>query len=75
MGAFSCTPVRAFWDLSVPKDQKKCIDTTIFFIVNSTFHVMLDIAILVLPIRKVWPLKMSVQKKVVVSFMFLLGGL
>jgi hypothetical protein len=75
VGTFSCSPVRAFWDLSFPQDQKRCIDTTTFFIANSALHVMLDIAILVLPIRKVWALKMSVQKKVVVSFMFLLGGL
>lgn len=75
VGTFSCTPVSAFWDLGIKKEDKKCIDTTTFFIANSTFHIVLDIAILVIPMRKVWPLKMTVQKKIVVSFMFLLGGL
>jgi hypothetical protein len=73
VGILSCRPVRAFWDITVT--EKKCINTTAFFIANSASHVIIDVAILTLPIRKVWPLKMSVQKKVVVSFMFLLGGL
>jgi hypothetical protein len=73
VGTFSCTPVRAFWDLSVT--ERTCINTTNFFIANSTAHVMLDIAILVLPIKKVWALNMSLRHKIVVSFMFLLGGL
>jgi len=68
----SCMPVKAFWDISVT--QKKCINTTAFFIANSAVHVILDIAILTLPVRKVWALKMSMQKKIMVSFMFLLGG-
>ncbi|KAE9379595.1 hypothetical protein N431DRAFT_500120 [Stipitochalara longipes BDJ] len=72
VGILSCTPVKAFWDITVT--EKKCINTTAFFIANSAVHVVIDITILTLPIRKVWPLKMSVQKKVVVSFMFLLGG-
>ncbi|KAH8758528.1 hypothetical protein F5882DRAFT_480263 [Hyaloscypha sp. PMI_1271] len=72
VGILSCRPVRAFWDITVT--EKECINTTAFFIANSAAHVIIDVAILTLPIRKVWPLKMSVQKKVVVSFMFLLGG-
>ena len=73
VGILSCRPVKAFWDITVT--EKKCINTTAFFIANSAVHVVIDITILTLPIRKVWPLKMSVQKKIVVSFMFLLGGL
>jgi hypothetical protein len=73
VGIFSCTPVKAFWDMAVT--EKKCINTAAFFIANSAVHVVIDITILILPVRKVWGLKMSIQKKVVVSFMFLLGGL
>jgi hypothetical protein len=73
VGTFSCTPVRAFWDLTVK--ERTCINTTAFFIANSTAHVLLDICILVLPVKRVWALKMSLRQKVVVSFMFLLGGL
>jgi hypothetical protein len=73
VGILSCRPVKSFWDITIT--ERKCINTTAFFIANSAVHVVIDIAILTLPIRKVWPLKMSIQKKVVVSFMFLLGGL
>jgi hypothetical protein len=73
VGILSCWPVKDFWDVTVT--ERKCINTTAFFIANSALHVIIDIAILTLPIRKVWPLRMSIQKKVVVSFMFLIGGL
>jgi len=73
VGIFSCTPVRAFWDVTVK--ERTCINTTAFFIANSTVHVLLDITILVLPVKKVWELKMSLHNKIVVSLMFLLGGL
>lgn len=73
VGIFSCTPVRAAWDVSVT--ERTCINMPAFFIANSTAHVLIDITILALPVRKVWGLKMSIQNKVVVSFMFLLGGL
>jgi hypothetical protein len=73
VGIFSCTPVRAFWDVTVK--ERTCINTTAFFIANSTAHVLLDITILVLPVKKVWELKMSLRHKLIVSFMFLLGGL
>jgi hypothetical protein len=73
VGIFSCTPVRAFWDVTVK--ERTCINTTAFFIANSTAHVLIDITILVLPVKKVWALKMSLHHKIVVSFIFLLGGL
>jgi hypothetical protein len=73
VGIFSCTPVEGFWDLALTK--KRCINTTAFFTANSAVHVIIDITILALPVRKVWALKMSLNNKVVVSFMFLLGGL
>jgi hypothetical protein len=73
VGILSCRPVRAFWDITVT--ERKCINTAAFFIANSAVHVIIDVTILTLPVRKVWALKMSLQKKVVVCFMFLLGGL
>ncbi len=73
VGTFSCAPVRAFWDITVK--ERSCINTTAFFTANSTAHVLIDIAILVLPVKKVWALKMSLHHKIVVSLMFLLGGL
>ena len=73
VGIFSCRPIRAYWDITVT--EKECVNTTAFFIANSTVHVILDIAILILPVKKVWALKMSLHHKLVVSFMFLLGGL
>jgi hypothetical protein len=73
VGIFSCTPIKAYWDLTVT--EKTCINTTAFFIANSAVHVVIDVSILTVPVKKVWALKMSLQNKLIVSFMFLLGGL
>jgi hypothetical protein len=73
VGIFSCNPVRAFWITTI--ENKICINTSMWFIVNSSMGALLDVVILVLPIRKVWGLRMSLRQKVVVSGMFLLGGL
>lgn len=73
VGIFSCAPIQAFWDVTI-KDFV-CINTRMFYLVNSSMGAVLDVAILVIPIKKVWGLKMSTQQKIIVSGMFLLGGL
>lgn len=69
---FSCNPVHGFWDLTIPS---KCINTRDFFIGNSVPNICMDVAILTLPIRNVWHLQLPFQQKLVISGLFLLGGL
>ena len=69
---FSCNPVHGFWDLTV---QSTCVNTQWFYVGNAIPNIMADIAILGLPVRKVWNLQMSKKSKVGVSVIFLLGGL
>lgn len=69
---FSCVPVQGFWDLKIPS---KCIDSTKFFIGNAIPNMFTDVCILALPMRKIWELQMTPKRKLVVSGMFLLGGL
>ncbi|RDL33849.1 uncharacterized protein BP5553_08217 [Venustampulla echinocandica] len=68
---FSCIPVQGFWDLTL---HAKCIDSTKFFIGNAIPNIFTDTCILLIPVKSVWQLQFSKQKKVVVSGMFLLGG-
>ncbi|MCJ1261267.1 hypothetical protein MMC22_001131 [Lobaria immixta] len=68
---FSCRPVNGFWDITIPS---VCINTRSFFIGNSVPNICADVFILVLPVRKVWHLKMSLKSKIMVSGLFLLGG-
>lgn len=69
---FSCKPVNGFWDITIPS---VCINTRNFFIGNSVPNISADVFILALPVNKVWHLKMSLKSKIIVSGLFLLGGL
>ena len=69
---FSCIPVQGYWDLSL---NTRCIDSTKFFIGNAVPNMVTDTCILVLPVRRVWQLQLSTNRKIAVSSMFLLGGL
>ena len=69
---FSCIPVYAFWNPSVPA---KCIDSAKFFIGNAIPNIFTDTFILILPIRSVWKLQISRGRRLAVSGLFLLGSL
>ena len=71
---FSCVPVQANWDLNV-RLHSTCIDSKKLFIGNAVPNMVTDAAILLLPMRKVWDLHTSAKRKVIVSGMFLMGGL
>lgn len=68
---FSCTPVRGFWDHSIPS---KCLNSSKFFIGNAAPNIATDVAILCLPMRELWRLHMSTKTKIAVSGFFLAGG-
>ncbi|MCJ1292806.1 hypothetical protein MMC34_004359 [Xylographa carneopallida] len=68
---FICTPVRSFWDFTV---QGSCIFFSTFWIVICTVELVLDVAILVLPVGEISHLQLSLKKKILLSFIFLLGG-
>ena len=69
---FACNPIRGFWDVTIPST---CIDTRKFFLGNSIPNIIMDVTILGLPMPQVWNLQMSLKQKLLVSVLFLLGGL
>ena len=69
---FSCNPVNGFWDTDIPST---CVSSILFFEWTTLTNVLGDVMILALPVRKVWKLQMSTEKKIAVLGMFLLGGL
>ncbi|KAL1852348.1 hypothetical protein Daus18300_012243 [Diaporthe australafricana] len=71
---FNCWPIYWSWLNSLsPADH--CINYNIFWLVMGVVEEVLDICILVLPVRQVMKLQLSLQKKVGVASIFLLGGL
>lgn len=53
----------------------RCINNKAFYIGLSVPNILADVAILCLPITKVWKLQMSRRSKLAVSGMFLCGGI
>lgn len=66
----SCTPYRRIWDKTVPGT---CIDLKAINVAATATNIVLDIAILILPQRIIWKLKMSNAKKFGLSAVFAVG--
>ena len=67
---FQCTPIAAVWD---PDHKGFCINITAWFIGTNIPSIILDFAILILPMRVVWHLKLSIGRKIGLSGVFALG--
>ncbi|KAK4220337.1 hypothetical protein QBC37DRAFT_468827 [Rhypophila decipiens] len=68
---FSCTPIEAFWDRSIPG---YCIDSDKFYIGITVPNIIFDFLTVALPVYEVWSLQMGRDKKLAISGVFLLGG-
>lgn len=70
---FQCSPVRKAWNGSfIPG---RCIDETRLFVAHAGLSLLVDLAVVVAPIRVIWSLHPSRRTKVAVSGMVLLGSL
>lgn len=69
---FSCHPIRSFFDATVPGT---CINTVHFYWATAILNVLTDVFILVLPMPTVWKMQATVQRKLAISLVFVLGGL
>lgn len=69
---FHCLPVNAFWDYTIKK--KVCaIESSKFFFGTVLSHVILDIAILVLPIVQIQKLMLPGMQRLGIILMFMFG--
>ena len=71
---FGCRPFSAAFDMELLFTYH-CINLQTFIWTITACNVGLDVVVLSLPIHQVWKLQLSVQKKISVSAVFLLGGL
>ncbi|MCJ1449715.1 hypothetical protein MMC28_000043 [Mycoblastus sanguinarius] len=67
-----CVPVNAIW---TPTIKGKCIDVLKFYYGSAGSSIVLDFALLVIPVPLVWRLHMDWSHKVALSTTFLLGYL
>lgn len=65
-----CIPRAKIWDPSIPGH---CINAYTLLNVSGIFNTVSDFVIVVLPLERVWTLKMTLRKKVYVVFAFTFG--
>ncbi|KAI1071496.1 hypothetical protein LB507_005276 [Fusarium sp. FIESC RH6] len=70
---FGCQPIKASWDLAA-QATGKCIDKFGFFLAASVANVVMDLVILLLPLRIVIPLQIPRRQKMSLLFLFTTGG-
>lgn len=68
---FACIPMESIWN----DKPGRCINIHNFSLVMTSTELLLDILVMVLPIREISNLQMSIGRKISVSFVFLLGSL
>ncbi|KAI0382387.1 hypothetical protein F5Y04DRAFT_45423 [Hypomontagnella monticulosa] len=68
---FSCNPISGFWDHSIPST---CINLQWFYIGNAIPNILTDAALLCLPMRDIWSVRLDRHSKVAVSILFALGS-
>ena len=68
---FQCKPIAAAYDPLI--SHKSCIKVRDYFVVTSILNVLIDVAILVLPLPLLWQLQLSTSRKLTLSVILTLG--
>ncbi len=70
---FQCTPVRAIWDFDDPAGS--CAFPYMNFLyVSSAVNVATDVLVCTMPLPYFWRLQMPKKQKLIVCFLFFIGG-
>ena len=69
-----CIPLEWSWN-NGPEQPRHCFNYNIFWMASGACEVLLDVIILIIPVSVVLRLQLSIQKKVSVLCVFLVGGL
>ncbi|KAI1773036.1 hypothetical protein F4818DRAFT_131356 [Hypoxylon cercidicola] len=71
VGIVYCIPLDKFWH---PFKDVRCLNFNLFHLLIGIFETVIDIAILVLPVRATFNLQMPMKTKLLVAGIFFLGG-
>ena len=73
---FQCKPIHAFWaGWEGRRKGYSCFHQDIFYITGGILNIIGDVTVLIIPIRPVWNLPVTKAQKIMLTFLFLLGGL
>lgn len=67
-----CIPIQRFWD---PTIEGSCFNFPVYFLAMELIDLLLDVAIICLPIKTILGLHLSLQKRLALLGIFLLGTL
>lgn len=71
VGVVYCIPLDKFWH---PFKPGRCLNFNLFYLLIGVFETVIDIAILVLPVRATFKVQLPLKTKLIVSSIFLVGG-
>ncbi|TGJ78427.1 hypothetical protein E0Z10_g10337 [Xylaria hypoxylon] len=71
VGLVYCVPLDKFWH---PFKPGRCLNFNLFYLLIGVFETLIDIAILILPVRATFTVQLPLKTKLLVSSIFLLGG-
>ncbi|KAF5864577.1 hypothetical protein ETB97_007410 [Aspergillus alliaceus] len=72
VGAMLCLPVNKFWNPSV---EGSCLDSAKFYYGMQIPNILTDAVLLVMPMKLVWSLPISRRQRLLLSLVFIVGGL
>lgn len=68
-----CNPPSAFWSLDATEQAAKCHPIQRQQYASVITNMVLDLAVVILPLPEIWKLRLPTSKKVFITFMFGLG--
>ncbi|KAI1151633.1 hypothetical protein F4825DRAFT_476841 [Nemania diffusa] len=71
VGLVYCIPLDKFWH---PFKPGHCLDFNLFYLLIGVFETVIDVVILILPVRATFNVQLPLKTKLLVSSIFLLGG-
>ncbi|KAK1760064.1 hypothetical protein QBC47DRAFT_333914 [Echria macrotheca] len=69
---FQCVPIAYWWDRTIPGGH--CVDIQTFFDAQSVPGFVLDVIIMILPLRTIWGLRLPTPKRVALVLIFLVAS-
>ncbi|KAI1739184.1 hypothetical protein F4680DRAFT_423092 [Xylaria scruposa] len=71
VGLVYCIPIDKFWH---PFKPGRCLNFNLFYLIIGVFETVIDIAILILPVRATFNIQLPLKSRLLISSIFLLGG-
>ncbi|KAL9113461.1 MAG: hypothetical protein Q9227_002502 [Pyrenula ochraceoflavens] len=73
IGALRCIPVKDGWTFDPKNKNTRCVNLQDFLLANSIPNIILDVVIIILPMKMIWNLQLSKPRRIGICVAFCLG--